>query len=199
MSSFGTVTVMLSNIVVWTVFLLFSDQAWSEIKKEKEITSSREQVESSRASTSASTNLLHGKVFGKWEIVCEMPSGREREKCYANQNQISTENKVRVLKFSVGRLGAKDEWVAVAVVPLGISIPTGLAFKVDKNSQMSMQLQQCTGEGCVAVLVLEKQVLTTMRAGKVLHVGMVPFGSKKTLEIQVDLNGFSAVLEPLSK
>ncbi|MBF0460766.1 MAG: invasion associated locus B family protein [Magnetococcales bacterium] len=186
----------LLGVVLWAGLALFPEQAWSEKKKEKPADPPSGYADP--AKPSASTNPLHGKVFGSWEIACEA-SPDSQEKCYATQNQISVEKKVRVLKFSVGRLGAQGEWVAVAILPLGISIPGGVAFKVDDDPQVSMPLQQCTGDGCVAALLLDKKVLASIKAGKVLHVGMMPAGGTKTMEIPVNLDGLSAALAPLAK
>ncbi|WP_130469955.1 invasion associated locus B family protein [Candidatus Magnetaquicoccus inordinatus] len=146
-----------------------------------------------------STNPLHRKVFDKWITECEMSPDGKSEKCFASQTQISKEHQQLILKFSVGSFGNKEEWAAVAILPLGISIPAGVAFKVDDAEPIFMQLQQCTGNGCLASVALEKNVMTAIKKGKILSVGVLPFGFPKTMAIPVDLQGFSSAVAALPK
>ncbi|MBF0095851.1 MAG: invasion associated locus B family protein [Magnetococcales bacterium] len=146
-----------------------------------------------------SNNPLHRKVFEKWITECEVAPDGKAEKCFASQTQVSKDHQQLILKFSVGRFGNKDEWAAVAILPLGISIPAGVAFKVDDGEPITMQLQQCTGNGCLASVLLDKSLLTSIKKGKMLSVGVLPFGFPKTLGIPVDLQGCSAAVSALQK
>lgn len=201
MISRGFVIAVVVAGVVGLVGLGFSPlQALSEKKKEQAVEMpSKGLPPTAGVSVPTSTNPLHGKVFGKWEIICEKPVDSKQEKCYASQSQVSVEKKVRIIKFSVGRIGVKDEWVAVTIVPLGIDIPAGVAFKVDEQPQESMRLQQCVPEGCVASLAIDQKILASFKSGKILHVGMIPSASSKTLDIPVELAGISTALSALSK
>ncbi len=146
-----------------------------------------------------SNNPLHRKTFEKWITECELSPDGKSEKCFASQTQVSKEHQQLILKFSLGRFGSKDEWAAVAILPLGISIPAGVAFKVDEGEPVTMQLQQCTGNGCLASVLLDKNLLTSIKKGKMLSVGVLPFGFPKPLGIPVDLQGCSAAVSALQK
>ncbi|MBF0185728.1 MAG: invasion associated locus B family protein [Magnetococcales bacterium] len=152
-----------------------------------------------QAKPRTSTNPLHRKVFDKWITECDVSPDGKAEKCFASQTQISKEHQQLVLKFSVGRFGSKDEWAAVAIVPLGIAVQAGVAFKIDEGQPINMQLQQCTANGCVAFLLLESKVLTAIKKGKVLTVGMTPFGFPKPIGVPVELQGFSGAVNALPK
>ena len=193
------VALMVTTVVVG--FFIWPGQTWSErMYGNKEIPYPRKRYTSSQPQAGMhTTNPLHGKVFKNWVVQCETAPNSQKESCFATQSQISAENKARILKFSVGPFGPKKEWVAVAILPLGIALSKGVAFRVDEQPQVRMQLQQCTNEGCVASVALDKKHLASMKTGTVLNMGMVPFGSSKTLVINVSLIGFSAAMSTLSR
>ena len=80
---------------------------------------------------------------------------------------------------------------------LPVSIPTGVAFKVDDRPQQPMQLQSCGPEGCVATVLLDSDTLKAMQHGKTMAVGALPQGSTQTMAIPVSLKGFKAALSSL--
>ena len=141
-----------------------------------------------------------GKTFDDWAIECEQPAGAKDEKCFATQYAMMNKEgspPQRLMKFSVGYLGPKGEAVVVGLLPLGISIPTGVAFKVDDRPQQPMQLQSCGPEGCVATVLLDSDTLKAMQHGKTMAVGALPQGSTQTMAIPVSLKGFKAALSSL--
>lgn len=138
-----------------------------------------------------------GKSFADWIIDCEMAPGAKTEKCFASQTQTTKDRKGRLLRFSVGYLGPKGEPVAVAILPLGIYLPAGAAFKVDDGPQVAMTLQSCTSEGCSAGALLSEKTLKELLEGKKMAVGMMPAGSKETVSIAVSMNGFKSAFSSL--
>jgi invasion protein IalB len=141
-------------------------------------------------SSSAVAAPQQGKVFGDWIVDCETRQDDHTQKCFVSQTQTTKDGKGRLLKFSVGHLGAKGETVAVAILPLGIYLPAGAAFKIDQGPQVSMVLQACTAEGCAAGIALDDKTLAAALAGKTLAIGFIPAGSRQTVSVAVSLKGF---------
>jgi len=149
---------------------------------------------------SAAAKSPQGKVFDDWAIECEQPAGAKDEKCFITQYAIVNKEgspPQRLMKLSVGHLGPKGEVVAVGLLPLGISIPTGVAYKIDDRAQHAMLLQSCGPEGCVATAPLDGDTVTAMERGKTMAVGALPQGSSQTMSIPVSLKGFKAALAAL--
>jgi len=141
-----------------------------------------------------------GKIFEDWAVECEQPAGAKDEKCFVTQSAVMNKEGAppqRLMKFSVGYLGPKGEVVAVGLLPLGISIPTGVAFKIDDLPQRAMQLQSCGPEGCVATALLDADTVKAMQHGKTMVVGALPQGGNQTLNLPVSLKGFKAALASL--
>jgi len=82
--------------------------------------------------------------------------------------------------------------VFFAVVPLGIAIPAGVAFKVDESKQTMMAIEQCTPVGCEAAIKLDAKLLDQFKKGQVLKVGFMIRG--KTLVVPISLKGFSGAV-----
>ncbi|CAK0750824.1 hypothetical protein WCLP8_2150003 [uncultured Gammaproteobacteria bacterium] len=138
----------------------------------------------------AETAPEKGKVFGDWIVDCETPKDKPQI-CFLSQEQTQKEGGGRVLKFSLGKLGPKGEVMVVAILPLGISLPAGAALRIDAKDQKPMILQQCTGEGCVATMVLDKATVDALKAAKEMLVGILPFGGTQTMVINVSVKGLT--------
>ncbi|MGE5505408.1 MAG: invasion associated locus B family protein [Actinomycetota bacterium] len=128
----------------------------------------------------------NGKRFGDWVVECEQtPKG---ERCAVSQTAMKDGN--RVLTVTVGYLGAKGEPVLLAIVPLGISLVAGAAFKIGDAKEVPMQMQQCTVQGCLAVGQMAPAHVKALNDGKSLGIGVVPAGTENIVGLPVSMNGF---------
>lgn len=136
------------------------------------------------------------KRFDDWFIECGQ--GDQAKRCYATQELTAQgADRARVLKFSVGYIGPKGEPMVVALLPLGIDLHTGAAFAIDGKDQIGLDLQQCLGEGCVGIAVLQEPTLRTLMDAKQVVVGMRPFGGGQTVTVPVSPKGLKAALGSL--
>lgn len=144
---------------------------------------------------SAQAKPESGKIFDDWVIECENVENDQR--CYASQNVIVREKNKRILKISVGPIGPKGQNLLVAVLPLGVSIQAGAAYKIDDHQQVSLVIQHCIAEGCVAGAPLDADSIKALQAGKTMTIGVIPFGTPQTVTLPVSLKGLSAALSSL--
>ncbi len=135
-----------------------------------------------------------GKVFDDWMVGCEEQPDKT-EKCFAQQIQTAKEGGGRVLTVAIGYLGDKGKPRMITLLPLGINLAAGAAFKVDEENQVALTLQQCTPAGCQAVAQLTDEMVKALDRGKTMSIGILPWGSDKTMLIPVPLKGFSAALK----
>lgn len=134
-----------------------------------------------------------GTTFGDWIVECERPAAGAADKCFVSQYVSSTkpnETAQQMLKLSIGHLGPNDAAMAVAVLPLGISIPAGAAFRIDQHPAQPLILQECTQQGCMASADISADTVGAMADGEAMAVGIVVAGASETTAIPVSLKGF---------
>jgi len=139
------------------------------------------------------------KVFKDWVIECETTPAKT-ELCFASQNQTMKEGAGRLLKVSIGYIGPKGEPTIVAMLPLGIYLPAGAAFKVgEAKTQTQLVIQSCTTGGCSSVARLDDKIVSALLTEKDMTIGVKSSQNGKTLAIKVSLNGFKQAFETLKK
>lgn len=130
-----------------------------------------------------------GKLFGDWGVACEASIAKAPETCFVTQTQ-TVKDKGILLRLSIGALGPKGDLAMVAILPLGISLTGGVAYRVGNDGQQPLVLSQCTMQGCVAGGPLSETTVKAIAAGASFVIGMVPNGSQETLTVQVSTKGF---------
>lgn len=141
----------------------------------------------------AETPPEKGKAFGDWVVDCEQPKDKPAV-CFLSQEQTQKEGGGRVLRLSLGKLGPKGEMMVVAALPLGISLQAGAALKIDGREQKQIVLQQCTNDGCLGTLVLDKATVEALKAAKEILVGVMPFGGTQTVVIPASVKGLTGAM-----
>jgi invasion protein IalB len=138
------------------------------------------------------------KTFQDWGKACEDVPQRDEDVCYIAQTAQFADSDMSV-EVSVGRLIVDHDGIVAAIwVPTGVDLGAGLALRVDDTEQITADYDVCLKQGCQAFIDLqEREQLSKMRRGKVLHIGFVPFGTKGTRVVRVSLDGFTAGLDAL--
>ena len=138
-----------------------------------------------------------GAVYEDWRTECETTPDKQ-EKCFVSQTQTAEKGGKQLIKVSVGYMGPKNEPTMVVILPLGISLQAGAAYKADNGEQTKLNMQSCVAEGCIAGAKLSAQELKAITEGKSLFFGVMPgFGSDKTVSIPVSLKGFKTAFDTL--
>jgi invasion protein IalB len=166
-------------------------QARTVSKKSDDTKKSAEQVKTGTANA-----LKSGQKFGEWTYLCtEKEDGDNR--CFLAQDRV-IEGKGRALRLLLGRFSSKGEMVLKALTPLGIYLPSGVAYKIDENPQAPMVLQNCTAEGCEAAVLVDDKLLKDLQGGKKLVVGFTSGAAEKTIGVDAQLEGLVKGLEALN-
>ena len=92
---------------------------------------------------------------------------------------------------------AKGQYLMMALLPLGIHIPTGVQIKIDEGQQVPMIMQSCTQAGCEAAILLKDGLLAEVKKGATLRVGFKGAPNAQTLIVPVSLKGISLGLGAL--
>ncbi|WP_078486194.1 invasion associated locus B family protein [Solemya velesiana gill symbiont] len=138
-----------------------------------------------------------GDRFGNWVYECETKS--EKAICALTQTVTLKNNQARILKLTLGRLGKENKLMLVALLPLGIHLPAGVAGKIDNANQFPLTLHTCTQNGCEAVIEVDQHLRWKMKAGKEFFLGFKANPTPPTITIKTSLDGTSAGLNAIGE
>jgi invasion protein IalB len=142
-----------------------------------------------------------GQEFQDWKLHCGHAQGQTAEICEMRQTVVDA-NKKPVLLAIVGRLPNRPDPGLVMILPLGISIPPGVALKIDQGQEGRAQVTRCLAQGCQVEVLLNPDVLASFKAGTKATVGFQvtdPQGKQQRIDVPLSLLGFSAALGEVMK
>lgn len=139
-----------------------------------------------------------GKAFGDWVVDCET-TAEGKERCFLSQTQTMQQQQQsgRLIKVSIGYIGPGGKPAMVAILPLGLWLPSGAAYQIEGQAQKPLPLQRCLNEGCIASAELDEAALGQMRKANSLSIGIKADAAGQTIVIPVSLKGFDAGLKSL--
>jgi len=130
-------------------------------------------------------------TFGSWSMVCETPAGASSEQCALMQNVVAEDRKELGLSVVVLRTADRKAEIMRIQAPLGVLLPNGLGLNVDGKDIGRAYFVRCFQDGCYAEVILEGQLLETLRGGSTATF-IVFQTPEEGIGIPVDLSGFSA-------
>lgn len=139
--------------------------------------------------TSAHAEIKTGDSYGDWAVECHAsgPDKNDKNVCVLTQTVVDKDKKLKLLKLIFGR--GKDEPFFTALVPLGINIPAGVTATVDQHKPISLTVQTCFQQGCVATTTLDGKLLKEIRSGEKLAINFTMKPSAKSVSINGSLKG----------
>ena len=145
------------------------------------------------------TTAAEPQKFGDWILRRESPGEGKNEICYLHQTINYSKGDVSgmLLDVKIGALGEGKQLFALLMLPLGVSFQAGAIIGADAGDPTPLTIQTCTSDGCRAIAAVSNDLLWGFRKGKVLKVGFIPFGGKKTVVVEASLIGFSAAFRAL--
>ncbi len=123
-------------------------------------------------------------THGDWQIRCQVipvpkqqagkgdkkgakPQFENVEQC--GMVQVITDSKNKNVKINVAVLKAKRDGKVLSemrvVAPLGVFLPTGIAFEVDGNPIGRTGFIQCQRNGCLAIVQVNEELLGKLKKG----------------------------------
>jgi invasion protein IalB len=128
---------------------------------------------------------------GAWTILCDTPAGASEEQCAMMQNVVAEDRPEVGLSVVVLRTADNKAEILRVLAPLGVLLPNGLGLNIDGKDIGRAYFVRCFQDGCYAEVILEKQLLETLRQGK--SATFIVFQTpEEGIGIPVDLTGFAA-------
>jgi invasion protein IalB len=90
----------------------------------------------------------------------------------------------------------KQARIMRVLAPLGVLLPSGLGLKIDSEDMGRAGFVRCLPNGCVAEVILEDQLLTSLRSGSTATF-IIFQTPEEGIGIPISLNGFGAGFDGL--
>jgi len=133
---------------------------------------------------------------GAWSIVCDTPAGAATEQCVLMQNVVAEDRAEVGLSVVVLKTADNKAEILRVLAPLGVLLPNGLGLNVDGKDIGRAYFVRCFQDGCYAEVILENQLLETLRTGTAATF-IVFQTPEEGIGIPVDLNGFGEGFDAL--
>lgn len=127
--------------------------------------------------------------FGDWELICNAAEASDRT-CQMAQSATAGEG-APVFLLSIAPAQDRTADYAVASVPLGVYLASGIEIRVDGGHPFKVLYEVCDRDSCHAGFRLSGAVLSAFRKG--LDAGFRVWTAKdRAVDFSVSLRGFSA-------
>ena len=128
-------------------------------------------------------------THGAWSIICDTPAGAQSEQCALMQNVIAEDRPEVGLSVVILKTADNQAEILRVLAPLGVLLPNGLGLNVDGKDIGRAYFVRCFQDGCYAEVILEPQLLETLKTGKAATF-IVFQTPEEDIGIPVELAGF---------
>jgi invasion protein IalB len=147
----------------------------------------------------AANPAVREQAFQDWRVRCVRFQANQPEQCAGFIEFLTQETNQRILNFAVIVAPGQPVPVATLTLPLGLFLPPGAQIAIDSQNPLTAPLQTCVPEGCQVSLNLDQAILPRLQSGKQMNISFVEYGERKTITLNVSLNGFSQMLAALRR
>ncbi len=134
--------------------------------------------------------------FGSWIAKCEDATADTQGGCFIFQNLVLREGGQRVLQVAVGYVPSSQEPIALVSLPLGISLPPGVAVELPDAQPIKFAVERCEPNGCRAGFKLNEKTLERLKSAAQMTVKFFD-AQRRPIEVAVSLAGFTEGLASL--
>ena len=140
------------------------------------------------------------RQFQDWLVRCGRAGPQGPEVCEMQQQQTDDEGRT-VMAVAVGTVPGTSDLGLLIILPLGISLPPGVALSVDGGADVPLEVERCERQGCRIERLVEPELLNRLKAGreaKVFFQAYSPQGERQRVGVPISLLGFTAALSQLT-
>jgi invasion protein IalB len=112
-----------------------------------------------------------------------------------SQQILDQRTRQSVLQLHLGRAPSGKGYNMVVVLPLGVTVPSGIAIQIG-DAKRNVAFTQCLPGGCLAPLAVDDALLAKMKSTQEGRVGVVDRVGK-TVAIPFSLKGFAPAFEKM--
>ena len=132
-----------------------------------------------------------------WVVNCASGGQSTDLQCQVSQNLTESKTGQRVLTVTVRKQTGENAGLAMLLaLPHGLFLPAGETYQIDSGAKATVAIQTSDQNGAYAAVPLTPELLTAMKAGTNLNIGMESV-TRKPVTIPVTLTGFTAAIDKL--
>ncbi len=147
----------------------------------------------------AANPAVREQAFQDWRVRCVRFQANQPEQCAGFVEFLTQDTNQRILNFAVIVAPGQPVPVATLTLPLGLFLPPGAQIAIDSQNPLAAPLQTCVPEGCQVTINLDQAILPRLQSGKQMNISFVEFGERKTITLNISLNGFNQMLAALRR
>lgn len=134
--------------------------------------------------------------YGDWTRTCATAEDGG-EVCQISQYTREANSEAMLFEISVGYVADSPTPVVFLTAPLGMYLPRGITLKLTDETLMTVAVQQCTVQGCLAVTTFDEAFLREL---KLASDGLVVFGrnAEQNVGVPLSLVGFEKALASIT-
>jgi len=164
--------------------------------------------------------LLTGAGFGVWSLMSNSPSSlggggpstasfgfdawlvrcqavKEDVGCGISQQILDQRSRQPILQLILGRAPSGKGHQFVIVMPLGVTVPPGIAIQIG-DTKRTVAFTQCLPGGCVAPLPVDDAFLDVLKSNTEGRVGVVDRRGQ-TVAVPFSLKGFVGAFDKMEE
>ncbi|KAB2722284.1 invasion associated locus B family protein [Brucella intermedia] len=169
-----------------------AQQAPAQLQTPQEAPAAQSQAAPSSPQQSGKLKSQHDA----WSVLCDTPAGAKTEQCALIQNVVAAKRPELGLSVVVLKTADNKARILRVLAPLGVLLPNGLGLNVDGKDIGRAYFVRCFEDGCYAEVILEDDLLKTLRSGKAATF-IVFQTPEEGVGIPVDLKGFGEGFDAL--
>ena len=137
------------------------------------------------------------ETHGDWTVVCT--TAQEAVRCAIAQNQVSGENRQRVLAVELQAAEGGSAATGTLVLPFGLRLDDGVRLALDEAEPFqTLRFSTCMPAGCLVPLSFDADTVSALRAGTALRIAATASDNGQEVALSVSLSGFTSALARLA-
>jgi len=125
-----------------------------------------------------------------WAVNCKSDARTKNLSCRMSQTVVAKQTGRTLTNVAFLVPGQSENAELVLQLPLGLYLPAGVNYQIDKNTPRHLGFGMCNRKGCYAREPISPELLTKLRNGKQLKIDFKD-SSEKAVSIAVSLDGFA--------
>jgi invasion protein IalB len=138
-----------------------------------------------------------GDRFGDWIFECRAISA-DKTICALSQIIALKENNKVMTKLSLRNDKSKGEPELIALVPLGVYLPSGVTGTFDQGRPFQFTVQRCTQQSCIASVKADSVMLKTMQSSEKVAISFSGQADAKPIVLTGSLKGLAEGLKAIN-
>jgi invasion protein IalB len=125
-----------------------------------------------------------------WAVNCKSDARTKDLSCRMSQTIVAKETGRTLTNVAFIVPGPSETPELVLQLPLGLYLPAGVDYQIDKNTPRHLSFRMCNRNGCYAREVVSPELWNKLRTGKQIKIDFKD-SSEKPVSIPVSLDGFA--------